>query len=65
MAVEQDDFRYLFAGYLPCASQAHHMFSMFTTALVSDAGLTGEERFKAFPFKVFQQSNCRNMGVAR
>ncbi len=64
MAVEQDDLRYLFVGYLPCASQAHHVSGMFTTALVSDTGLAGKERLKTFALQVIQQSDGRDAGIA-
>ena len=48
MAVKQNYFWHLFAGDLPFAAQAQHVFGVLSLALVPNSGLAGKEWLEAF-----------------
>ena len=57
MGVEQNDFWHLFTSNLPLTAQTQHVLCMFATPWVTNPGLTGKERLKAFPLQAFQQGD--------
>ncbi|MNE47612.1 hypothetical protein D3C80_1420240 [compost metagenome] len=64
MAVQQNNFRNLFASNLALTTQAEHMFGMFTFALIAHAGLTGKERLKTLTLQIFQQRDGGDVCIA-
>lgn len=64
MTVKQNDFGDLLAGDLPGATQAQHMFRMFTAARIPHAGLAGEERLKPFALEVIKEGDGGNTGIS-
>lgn len=63
MAVKQNDFRHLLASNLVFATQAQHVFGVFTLAMVPYTSLAGKERLEAFTLQVIKQGNGRNVCV--